>query len=799
MRETAQAKQDDVKCYHCGEVCDENILSDDKIFCCTGCKTVYELLYDHNLSDYYQYESSPGTKNVEKSEYLYLDNAKITEQLLDYSSENFSKITFYIPDIHCSSCIWLLENLEQLDKGIINSRVQFVKKKLEISFNPLKTNLRKIAEILSGIGYPPLISYEGKAKEKSDSLSSVYIKLGVAAFCFGNIMLLSFPEYLGFHPSFEFQEFFTFLNLILSIPVAFYSGSGYLKAAFKSVSNGYLNLDVPISLGILTLFFRSSYEVLTGVGPGFFDSLSGFIFFLLIGKWFQEKTYESLSFERDFKSYFPLAVLQNTPDGQFPVPVADLKPGDSIFIRNNEIIPVDAELQSMMANIDFSFVTGEEVPVVKNKGDLIYAGGRQKGAGIQLKVLKPVSQGYLTNLWNSGSEIKNNGLSFEKTIDKAGKYFTWVVLSIAVITAIGWAFISPGRIWEIVTSVLIVACPCALALSIPFTHGNVLRLAGKNGLYLKSSEIIERFNKVTAIVFDKTGTLTNTRGGTVVYKGKNDSSTLKIIKAMARISVHPYSKKIVEHLKDIPDINLSGKIEEYPGMGILLYEEGSNYRLGSASFTHSNHLNVSGKGTNVFFSGNDQYLGHFEIKAEYREGIGRMMLKLHQKFSLFLLSGDNNAEEQALREHFPHWEDIRFNFGPDEKMKFVDTLQKKTPVIMIGDGLNDAGALKRSQIGLAVSNDLSSFSPACDGIISGDKLYTLDSMVSFIGSSQTIITISFAISFLYNLIGIGFAITGKLTPIFAAVLMPLSSITVVFFATSAVLLMAKHNKLKECL
>ncbi|MDH5603421.1 MAG: heavy metal translocating P-type ATPase metal-binding domain-containing protein, partial [Cyclobacteriaceae bacterium] len=694
MTETIQAKQSDVKCYHCGEACEENIHSDDKVFCCTGCKTVYDLLSEHDLSEYYRYEQSPGKKNVERSEYLYLENTKIAEQLLDFSSDNFSKITFYIPDIHCSSCIWLLENLEQIDKGIINSRVQFVKKQLEVSFNPTEISLRKIAEILSDVGYPPLISYEGSIKGKKNTLTSIYVKLGVAAFCFGNIMLLSFPEYLGFHPSFEFQEFFTYLNLILSIPVAFYSGSGYLKAAFKSVSNGYLNLDVPISLGILTLFFRSTYEVLAGTGPGFFDSLSGFIFFLLIGKWFQEKTYESLSFERDFKSYFPLAVLQDTAKGQLPVPVADLKQGDSIFIRNNEIIPVDAELLSTTANIDFSFVTGEEVPVVKHKGDLIYAGGRQKGTGILLKVLKPVSQGYLTSLWNSGPVKENSDRSFEKTIDKVGRYFTWIILFIAIGTAIAWAFISPGRIWEIVTAVLIVACPCALALSVPFTYGNIIRLAGKNGLYLKSSDIIERFNKVTAIVFDKTGTLTNTRGGTVLFEGNRDSSTLKIIKAMARNSVHPYSKKIVEYLKKVPDLELNGQIAEYPGQGLQLYEKGSLYKLGSSAFTGNNDMVVAGTGTRVYFSANDVYLGHFEIKAEYREGIGRMMQILHQKFSLFLLSGDNNAEENVLRKHFADWKEIHFNLGPDEKMRFVDTLQKKMPVLMIGDGLNDAGALK---------------------------------------------------------------------------------------------------------
>ena len=784
-------------CYHCGDPADMGISAHDKLFCCEGCRTVYEILQENQLDDYYTYEKTPGIKRQNSEDYLYLENETISDQLLDFKSDDYAKVTFFAPGIHCSSCIWLLENLHKLNPGVLSSRVHFVNKQVAVTFNPSALSLRDIACLMSDIGYPPLVTYEGTVKQYKSALTSTFIKLGVAAFCFGNIMLLSFPEYLGFHPSLEFQEVFTWLNFLLAVPVITYCGSDYITSAYKSLSRGHINLDVPISLGMLVLFVRSSWEVFSGIGPGFFDSLSGFVFFLLIGKWFQGKTYESLSFDRDFKSYFPLAVLKDTESGQYPAPVADLREGDHIFIRNNEILPVDAELLSTSASIDFSFVTGEEIPVIKQKGDLVYAGGRQKGPGASFKVLNAVSQGYLTSLWSENTDSKKDKTDYEQIIDKTGRYFTWVVLAIAIVTAIAWFFISPSKIWETVTAVLIVACPCALALSVPFTYGNILRVAGRNGLYLKSADVIEDFNNTRAIVFDKTGTLTDTEGGSVSFHHTgNIRPDMGLIKAMVKSSVHPLSRKVFQFLNNVGQSTITGQFAELPGLGLELEQDGKLIKLGTADFTGVPPIEEANSGACVYVSVDGHQAGHFIVRATYREGVGGMIQKLNKDYSLAVVSGDNDNEKPVLQKLFPENTPMHFNYGPAEKMAFVEEAEKERPVLMLGDGLNDAGALKSARVGLAVSNDLASFSPACKGIISGDKLGFLDVFISFFKGGKIIIAISFAISFLYNLLGVGFAVTGNLTPVFAAILMPVSSITVVAFATIAVNMLARMKKLK---
>jgi Cu+-exporting ATPase len=281
-------------------------------------------------------------------------------------------------------------------------------------------------------------------------------------------MLFSFPEYLGLEPGdMHLKPIFSWLNVVLSIPVFFYSANDYLLAAVKSFRQRQINIDVPIAVGLVALFLRSTWEIVSGYGPGYFDSFTGLVFFLLIGRWFQGKTYESLAFDRDFKSYFPLAVQKIVNDVWSPVVVYELEPGDQIKIRNMEIIPADSILLQGDAFVDYSFVTGESRPVHVGKGDLVYAGGKLIGQPAVFLVDKKTSQSHLTSLWNHEAFHKHNESKYKRLIDRAARRFTWVVLALTVFTAGYWYVVNPSQVWLIVTSVLVVACPCALALAAP--------------------------------------------------------------------------------------------------------------------------------------------------------------------------------------------------------------------------------------------------------------------------------------------------------------------------------------------
>ena len=381
-----------VKCYHCGDQCpDREIHVQDKYFCCLGCKTVFEILDENGLCDYYELENNPGIslKNKDfEGKYDYLVNESIQRKLLDFSSEKRNKIRFTIPAIHCSSCIWLLENLDKLKEGVILSKVNFIRKQLALDYDPTVISLKEIVETLASLGYEPEITLDSYKKTKQKSVNnSLLLKMGVAGFSFGNIMLLSFPEYFGLEVIDPMIiTFFPWFIMILSLPVFLYCGWDYFISAYKGLKAKFISIDVPIALGITALFLESTYQVVTETGPGYFDSLAGLLFFLLIGKWFQSKTYQNLSFERDYKSYFPLAATVVKEGSTEIVPVQDIRVGDRIRIRNQELIPGDSLLLSQNGVIDYSFVTGESIPDNRSKGDYIYAGGRNAGPVIELVV-----------------------------------------------------------------------------------------------------------------------------------------------------------------------------------------------------------------------------------------------------------------------------------------------------------------------------------------------------------------------------------------------------------------------------
>ena len=786
----------DLKCFHCGQSCEETLWLDDKRFCCYGCKTVYEILSAHELCEYYDLDQNPGLqlKDTTEETYQYLDEKDIRKKILDFDSEDLSKVTFFIPSIHCVSCIWLLENLHKIEEGVLHTEVNFTQKKVSIDFHPGKVKPGRLARLLTSLGYKPRITLDAQEPVSPNVDRSLVLKVAVAGFCFGNVMLFSFPEYLGIdHSEQHLTRIFSFLNLALSVPVFLYSGWGYLRSAAQSFRQRQINIDVPIAAGLLALFFRSSYDIITATGPGYLDSFTGLVFFLLIGRWFQSKTYESLAFNRDFTAYFPLAVNRLVKNEWKPVVIYNLNRRDIIRVRNMEIIPADSTLLDDTAYIDYSFVTGESKPMKVNAGDLIYAGGRLIGAPVQMVVEKKTSQSHLTSLWNNDAFKKVEESRFQKIIDRAAQKFTWVVLAIALATAIYWQFTNPAEMWLVITAVLMVACPCALALAAPFTFGNMLRVFGKNHLYLKNADVIERMAAINTIVFDKTGTVTHGKLPEVLSSGSFSNNDLNIIRTLTGFSAHPLSKILSKSLGKSRPMSVA-HFREIPGKGIEGEVDGKFFRIGSAAFTGADQ-SAELLATKVYVSVDDVPRGHFTVRTQVRKNISTMLSRLGGRCKA-LLSGDHVGDRQLMETVFGSRRDLLFNQSPQDKLHYIKDLQQKgKKVMMVGDGLNDAGALKQSDVGIAVSEDSGVFTPASDGILNADSLHNLDKFLDLAKSSSYILKAGFGISFFYNAIALSFAVSGQLTPLVAAILMPISSISVVGFTTLAVNYIAK-NKLR---
>lgn len=771
-------------CFHCGdEVIGKGYFLDEKVFCCNGCRSVYQLLKENNLGDFYTFETNAGVKPTKESEhkYAFLDVDSIRQKFIDFEEGELTRITLFLPEIHCSSCIYLLENLSKIQEGVTGCHVNFAKREAVISFYHQQLPLSELALFLSKIGYPPNFGNRDQSEKKIDKIF-IY-KIGIAAFAFGSIMLWSVPDYAGVADDNEFFRTFTsYLSLAVSIPVLLFSAKDYFISAYKALRYKSLNLDVPITLGIIALYLQSVYSIFIGEGSGYMDSFAGFIFFLLIGKWFQNKTYKSMSFERDYTAYFPVAITKLMEGKEYIVEIEDLQVGDIMLIRNEEVVPCDSILESETAKIDYSFVTGESKPIYKKKGDFIYAGGRLVGQRVQMSVHKETNRSHLTQMWNEVKSNKENITRFAFQ-DKISHYFLVIILIIAVLASIGWAFVDSSRITQIVVAILIVACPCALALSAPFTYGNIMRVLGRKGLFLKNTAVIERLNSVTDIVFDKTGTLTSSSGLEVEYVGDMLTDQEKeMISALSNSSTHPLSRAIVSYYKDtgvFAEFEIQ-EFEELSGKGVSGQIEGVKVQIGNATFTNTAHTDANESASYIRVNGKT---GKFVFTSQLRKRIDEMMDSL-SGYSIHILSGDKDKDRELMLNILPENSSLIFEQTPKDKLDYVLALKSKgKSVLMIGDGLNDSGALGAANVGIAVSEDVFRFSPSSDAIIEAEKLWNLNGFMKTSAYSKTILAACLIFSLSYNVVGLSFAISGNLTPLVAAILMPISSITVVFISS----------------
>ena len=828
-----------VPCFHCGTLCRGAAhRSAEKHFCCSGCRTVFELLTENGLADFYKLSDAAGVRVnalARADQFNFLDEPAVRERLVDFSDARLTRVTFQVPAIHCIACVWLLENLFRLKPGLGQSQVNFPRKELALAFDPKQVKLSEVVTLLAALGYEPELKLAAlEARPRNRLARRLWLQLGLAGFAFGNIMLFSISSYLGLDmfagPG--FRKMTGLISLLLATPVVVYSALDYWRAAWTSLRQRLLNIDVPIAAGIAAIWLQSTYEVFQGRGEGYFDSLCGLIFFLLCGRMFQQKTYDRMAFDRDYKSFFPLSVTRKKSEVQEEqTSLAQLRVGDRLLIRNGELIPADARLCEGPALIDYSFVTGESEPVPKQPGDYLYAGGRQMGGAIEVATVKAVSQSYLTSLWNQDAFRKPGGEALNALTNKYSQRFTKLVVGVAVGAAIFWGFVNPAVSLKAFASVLIVACPCALALAAPFALGTAQRVLARRKVFLKNPYVLESLARVDAVVFDKTGTLTAAGAGSVTWVGELLTETEeRWLYSMTRHSTHPLPVRIGEAIarKHFPEpvrsfletagCGMEGSVDGHEiwmcsapwletrgarSVALTLLQPAPKEKAQREPETPNNSVLKQPEGgapaetgSTVHVATDGKYRGHFVLTAAVRPEMEKLIAGLDGRHPVALLSGDNERERGRFATLFGHRAELRFNQTPLDKLNFIKRQQDAgRTVMMVGDGLNDAGALQQSDVGVAVVENVSAFSPASDVIAEAGMVPRLAQVLRYARQSARVVRAAFMISALYNLVGVAIAASGQLSPVVCAILMPLSSVTVVGFACGAATWAARRGGL----
>jgi Cu+-exporting ATPase len=855
-REAGVARSE-AACFHCGLPCAaDTVVEGNKHFCCRGCLTVHGLLSANGLGHFYDLSRHPGVRREgaeTANHWSFLDTPAVRERLVDFTDGQVSRVTFQVPAMHCIACVWLLENLFRLHPGIGQSHANFVRREVSITFADSQVRLSEVAALLASLGYPPQLTLQELERAVPDAAGRQRaLQVGVAGFAFGNVMLFSLPVYLGLDTATEpvLRVVFGYLSLLLALPVLVFSAADYWRSAWSSLRQRRLTLEVPIALGLAALYAQSAFEISSGRGEGYLDSLCGLVFFLLLGRIFQQKTHDRLAFDRDYRSFFPLAVLRCAERGEESVSVSELQVGDRLRLRHGELVPADARLVTGEALIDYSFVTGESEPVPRRAGDLIYAGGQQMGGTIKVETIKPVSESYLTSLWNHQAFKKRRGDELDTLTNRYSQRFTLIVVGIALGAALGWGMAGdPGRAVKAFVSVLIVACPCALALAAPFALGTAHRWLGRTGVFVKDTTAIERLARVDTVVLDKTGTLTQASVCGVDFMGERlRPDERDWVAALTESSIHPYSRCIHESLRTEGTV---GAVAERAGQGIAAGRviEGDGRRLASGrwvadeadagrgatgrrpsfklevtGFRERAGLGLAGRvmgrevllgskdllaeagilvgeqdgtvGSAVHLAMDGQWRGVFVVFNPLRPEVGRLVERLRGRYDLALISGDRERERSRFQLLFGSDTQLRFEQSPHDKLEFIQAQQRRgRTVMMVGDGLNDAGALRQSEVGVAVTERVGAFSPASDVILEAVRVPLLAEVLEFARRTVRVVRVSFGISAVYNAVGVSIAAAALLSPLVCAVLMPLSSVSVVAFACWATRVAARRSRL----
>lgn len=814
-------------CFHCndpiptGQHYTAEVLGQQQHFCCPGCQAVAQAVVDNGLEDYYRFRTQPADKAAAEqalpSPLALYDNPLLQQELVAASGDD-SSIQLTVSGLKCAACAWLIERQVLQLQGIVKIGVDISANRATLVWRKQSITLSAILHRISEIGYQaqPFQADKHEAQLQRDHQSYLK-KLGLSGILSMQVMMLAFGLYFGLFGDLEptTQTYFHWVSLLLTVPVVVYSGSEFLRGASNALAAGQVNMDVPISIAIVVIFASSAYATIQDTGSVYFESVSMFIFLLLISRYLEHASRKkAATVAANSNRYIPVTARQLIADQEQQCLAKSLQPGDRVRVKPGELIPVDGVISAGVSCVDESMLTGEFAPVTKQIAAQVYAGTVNQSSVLEIKVTKSLAQSAAMEI----SRLQDLALGSKPKIavlaDRLARKFIVAVLLIAAATYIGWHVVGDGvnsnEALMRAVAVLVATCPCALALATPSALTAAMAALKQSNLIVKSADFLENLSDLDVVVFDKTGTLTEGRFSIVSWQHYSsgpelrdvpssapqarsassgqlakDDWPLRVAASLESLSEHPISRAF-SHLPQLPVT--AGR--NHVGEGVEGVIAGRHYKIGTYAFaSNSQTLTSTEEGrlspallnqpsAEVFLSCAGRVIAEFRLQDKLHPDTLSLIPKL-RRLQPTILSGDSeyNVRQVAEQLAITAWQ---AQCRPKQKLDYIQNLQNQGKrVLMVGDGINDGPVLAQADVSVAVSGATDLAKNAADVIILDGSLAKLPTLFAVAKRTRTIIRTNIVWALSYNTLALPLAVGGLLSPWMAVLGMSLSSIVVV--------------------
>ncbi|MGI1943921.1 heavy metal translocating P-type ATPase [Shewanella glacialipiscicola] len=783
-------------CFHCqepvltGQQFVTRINERDELMCCPGCQAVSQAIVDAGLLSYYKFRTEPGSKQ----------NALVPETLTQFSAydlpevqqdfvhsvDNIESVSLSIDGITCAACAWLIEHKVKQLNGIVQVLVNSTTQRAMISWDKRTLKLSDILGQISRIGYQAA-PYQVDEQEINNKLNSrkFLLRLGLAGFATMQVMMFALALYTGYFTDLDVQyrDYFRWVSMIFATPVVLYSAQPFYFSAIRTLLSGKLNMDVSVSIAIGGAYIASCFATINGTGEVYFESVSMFTFFLLLGRYFEQKARQKASVSSsNLHKLVPLTAHLVSENGQEEIPAKKLRLNDVILVKPGEIVAADGVVIEGHTSINEAMLTGEQMPIEKTVASQVYAGTINVDQPIKVSVTALGQDQLVAEIIRLQELASNTKPAIALLADKLSRYFSGTILTIAAITYLVWHQISPEDAFWVTLSVLVATCPCALALATPTAVTCATAIFTRLGIITRKAGVFEKLPLIKHVVFDKTGTLTCgtlSIGQTQCIADITQTQALAITAALEAGSRHPIAAAFAEFADNAL---VAEHVHHEVGFGVRGSIDGTEYLIGNALFTGAS-VDPLDPTQKIWLARlcNEQLevLASFDIKDNIRQDSKATVEMLKQQgCSISIASGDNSGHVHKLAKELGI-EDVHSGLTPAGKLALVTQLQKHTRVAMFGDGINDAPVLAGADLSVAMGSGSAIAKNSADLILLGDHLSRFTQAVAIAKLTTQIIKQNLAWALGYNALILPLAVTGHVVPYIAAIGMSASSLIVV--------------------